>query len=38
MHKGRLVEQGTHTALIEQNGLYARLYELQYRDQEATTA
>ena len=38
MHKGRLVEQGTHTALIEQNGLYARLYELQYRDQEAATA
>jgi ATP-binding cassette subfamily B protein len=37
MHKGKLVEEGTHAALLEQNGLYARLYELQYRDQEATS-
>jgi ATP-binding cassette subfamily B protein len=34
LHKGRLVEQGTHQELLDQNGLYARLYELQYRDQE----
>jgi ATP-binding cassette subfamily B protein len=34
LHKGRLVEQGTHSELLVANGLYARLYELQYRDQE----
>jgi ATP-binding cassette, subfamily B, multidrug efflux pump len=34
LHKGRLVEEGTHAELLDQNGLYARLYELQYRDQE----
>jgi ATP-binding cassette, subfamily B, multidrug efflux pump len=38
MHKGRLVEEGTHADLLEQNGLYARLYELQYRDQEAVSS
>jgi subfamily B ATP-binding cassette protein HlyB/CyaB len=27
--EGRLVEQGTHDALIEQNGIYARLHALQ---------
>jgi ATP-binding cassette subfamily B protein len=27
---GRLVEQGKHQALIERNGLYAKLYKLQY--------
>jgi ATP-binding cassette subfamily B protein len=27
---GRLVEQGTHDALIAQNGIYAGLYRLQY--------
>jgi len=37
MHKGKLVEEGTHAALLEHNGLYARLYELQYRDQEAVS-
>jgi ATP-binding cassette, subfamily B, multidrug efflux pump len=36
LHKGRLVEQGTHDELLRANGLYARLYELQYRDQEPT--
>jgi len=38
LHKGRLVEQGTHADLLQQNGLYARLYELQYRDQEVLSA
>jgi ATP-binding cassette, subfamily B, multidrug efflux pump len=34
LHKGRLVEEGTHAELLAANGLYSRLYELQYRDQE----
>jgi ATP-binding cassette subfamily B protein len=34
LHKGRLVEEGTHSELLTANGLYSRLYELQYRDQE----
>lgn len=30
MERGRIVEQGTHTALSAQNGLYARLARLQF--------
>jgi ATP-binding cassette subfamily B protein len=30
MDQGRLVEQGTHTSLVEQDGLYARLAKLQF--------
>jgi ATP-binding cassette subfamily B protein len=30
MDEGRLVEQGTHTSLVEQDGLYARLAKLQF--------
>lgn len=29
-HKGKIVEQGTHAALIEQDGVYARLHALQF--------
>jgi ATP-binding cassette subfamily B protein len=32
---GRLVQCGTHHTLVDQPGLYRRLYELQWRDQEA---
>lgn len=35
LHKGRLRESGTHAELLRQRGLYARLYELQFRDQTA---
>jgi len=31
---GRLVEQGTHAALLAENGLYRRLFELQFRGAE----
>jgi ATP-binding cassette subfamily B protein len=34
MHKGHLRESGTHQELLAQRGIYHRLYELQYKDQE----
>jgi ATP-binding cassette subfamily B multidrug efflux pump len=33
-HKGRLREQGGHQALLAQRGIYYRLYQLQYKEQE----
>ena len=38
IHKGQIWEQGTHQELLAQDGLYARLYELQYRFQSGETA
>jgi ATP-binding cassette subfamily B protein len=32
LHKGRIVEEGTHETLVARNGYYRRLYELQYLD------
>ncbi|MGA3373775.1 MAG: ABC transporter ATP-binding protein [Terracidiphilus sp.] len=34
MHKGQLREQGTHQQLLAHRGLYWKLYQLQYKDQE----
>jgi len=34
MHKGRLRESGTHQQLLAQRGIYWKLYQLQYKDQE----
>jgi len=34
MHKGRLREMGTHQQLLAQRGIYWKLYQLQYKDQE----
>jgi ATP-binding cassette, subfamily B, multidrug efflux pump len=33
-HKGRLREQGSHQELLGQRGIYYRLYQLQYKEQE----
>ena len=37
-HKGRLREQGSHQRLLAARGLYHKLYQLQYRDQEVGMA
>ena len=34
LHKGRLREQGAHQELLAQRGIYYRLYQLQYKEQE----
>lgn len=31
LHKGKIIEQGTHTELLKKKGLYSALYELQYK-------
>ena len=35
MHKGTLRERGSHQQLLAERGLYYKLYQLQYRDQES---
>jgi ATP-binding cassette subfamily B protein len=37
MHKGRLRESGTHQELLSKRGIYWKLYQLQYKDQEVRT-
>ena len=34
MHKGQVREMGTHQELLAQRGIYFKLYQLQYKDQE----
>jgi ATP-binding cassette subfamily B protein len=38
MHKGQLREMGSHQQLLAQRGLYWKLYQLQYKDQELGVA
>src|SRR5271157_5936573 len=38
MHKGRVREVGTHQELLQRQGIYFKLYQLQYKDQEVSVA
>src|SRR5438094_3180447 len=38
MHKGQVREMGTHQELLAQRGIYYKLYQLQYKDQELSAA
>ena len=38
MHKGQIREMGTHQQLLAQRGIYYKLYQLQYKDQEISVA
>jgi ATP-binding cassette subfamily B protein len=38
MHKGQVREMGTHQELLAQRGIYFKLYQLQYKDQELNMA
>jgi ATP-binding cassette subfamily B protein len=38
MHKGQVREIGTHQELLAQRGIYFKLYQLQYKDQELNVA
>jgi ATP-binding cassette subfamily B protein len=37
LHKGKVRESGRHQELLAQRGIYYRLYQLQYRDQESAS-
>jgi ATP-binding cassette, subfamily B, multidrug efflux pump len=38
MHKGQVREMGTHQQLLAERGIYYKLYQLQYKDQELGAA
>ena len=38
MHKGKVREMGTHQQLLAQHGIYYKLYQLQYKDQEVPSS
>jgi ABC-type multidrug transport system fused ATPase/permease subunit len=35
LDRGRIVEEGSHSELLGLGGLYARLYQRQFRDEDA---
>src|SRR5580698_10288005 len=37
MHKGQVREMGSHQQLLAQHGIYYKLYQLQYKDQEVAS-
>ncbi|MBD3233876.1 MAG: ATP-binding cassette domain-containing protein [candidate division Zixibacteria bacterium] len=38
MHHGEIREEGTHAQLLKKQGIYYRLYQLQYKDEETEVA
>jgi ATP-binding cassette subfamily B protein len=38
MHKSQLREMGSHQELLGKRGIYWKLYQLQYKDQELATS
>jgi len=38
LHRGEIREMGTHQELLAKNGIYRKLYELQYKSQEAASS
>jgi len=38
MDRGRIVERGTHSTLLEQGGLYATLYQTQFHKSESAAS
>ena len=38
LDRGRIVEEGTHAELLRRGGVYARLFQMQWRDGEDITA
>ena len=38
LHKGQLRETGTHQELLARRGIYYKLYQLQYQEQEIAAA
>jgi ATP-binding cassette, subfamily B, multidrug efflux pump len=34
LENGRIIERGTHETLVKNEGLYQRIYDIQYQDQE----
>jgi ABC-type multidrug transport system fused ATPase/permease subunit len=38
MDKGQIVEQGSHEELLKQDGAYAKLYNMQFKDADMNVA
>ena len=36
--RGRIAEEGTHTALLARGGVYARLYQRQFREDDVSAS